>query len=486
MKAIIVGGGTAGWVTLSYLAATTDLDLTIMHSNEIDIIGVGESTTPALRHVAKTCGVDESSFMRDGKATWKFSIDFRDWMHKGSRWLHTFDDTQLVDNRINSLDYFLRARELDPDNFGIDTFNLAHGPYHYLIKHRLSTYSKDGKENLGHFQGPAYHVNAYEFGQSLRKNTNADRYTEIEATIDRVEYDDNGIKELILKDGTSMTADIYIDCTGFHRVLSKGLTDFHPYKDMKNDRAIFGTVKGVTLDEPVTGAWAQDAGWIWNIPTYGQVGSGHVYCGAYQTDQRAEDTIRDYWRQRGHEWTPTKKVEFTSGRLERIATKNLITNGLGQSFIEPLEATSIMVTCVTAMQISQQYNKHNTWNDKSSDVLNTVITRMLEETKDYVRCHYDLSNRTDSDYWNDCRRPEAIQEVCDYIDKTKRKPIYLNGFNWISMLVGYEKPYLNETTKLDQRLVDEYMREALSAESRYEEMFSDNLTVLEKLDLINK
>jgi len=103
-----------------------------------------------------------------------------------------------------------------------------------------------------------------------------------------------------------------------------------------------------------------------------------------------------------------------------------------------------------------------------------------------VRCHYDLSNRTDSDYWNDCRRPEAIQEVCDYIDKTKRKPIYLNGFNWISMLVGYEKPYLNETTKLDQRLVDEYMREALSAESRYEEMFSDNLTVLEKLDLINK
>lgn len=500
MKACVVGGGTAGWITLSYLAATTDLDLTIIHTDEIEIIGVGESTTPALKRVADAVGVDESAWMKSGSATFKYGIDFRDWLRPGSSWFHSFDDqlpaetfNQPFSNNgykkyrpgLTSVEYFLKARERDPVNYDINNFNYSHGPQQWLLEQQLSPYSSDDYMNIGHQPGYAYHINALEFGRSLKQATDMDRYTEIKQKIVDVSMDGDGVKELLLEDGTRFSADVYFDCSGFQRLLSKHLTTFKQYGEMANDSVIFGPVKNHQIYKPATEAWAQKAGWIWVTPTIGQVGSGHVYSSSFMTESEAEETIVKFWEARGVEYEPLRKLKFTSGRLEKIAVKNVISNGLGQSFIEPLEATSIMITCVTAIEFATLYNKHHTWNGNSSRVLDTVLGRLLEHTRDFVRYHYDLNER-EGDYWNHVRRIEAAEEVSDMIDlRVKAEGKLLNGFNWASMLVGYEKPYMNRTADITPEQLDIYQLYSSQMKRHYKLLTESNQSIQERLTRIN-
>lgn len=499
-KLCIVGGGTAGWITLSYLAATTDLDLTIIHSNEIDIIGVGESTTPAIRHVAQTVGLDESIWMKDSKATYKLGIDFQNWQYPGSAWFHSFDDQlphqsfgyPLTQNgkvtykkELTSIEYFLSLRKNDPKKYNIRKFNEFHGCYQYLLDHKLSPNSSEDIVNIGTFPGHAYHINAYEFGQSLRKHTTSGRYTEIVATVINVEHNETGITKLKLNDGREITADIYYDCSGFYRLLSSKLTEYQVYEDLINDSAIFGNVKGKQSYKPATEAIAQNSGWIWAIPTVGQIGSGHVYSSGFMDEQTAIDIIVDYWAKQGLKYEVSSSVKFRGGRLRDIAIKNLISAGLNQSFIEPLEATSVMHTCITAIEFAKQYNKHNCWNEKSSRILNKVMCNLLEHTRDFVRYHYELSDRIDSEYWRYVRRPEALQEVCDIIACRVKKDTLLNGFNWASMLVGYDKPYLNKLPKITDRQLDQYLYYVTMMKQHYEYLVKDNLTIEQRLKNIN-
>lgn len=500
MKACIVGGGTAGWITLSYLAATTDLDLTIIHTDEIEIIGVGESTTPALKRVADAVGVDESKWMKDGKATFKYGIDFQNWLRPGSSWFHSFDDQlpaetfhQPLSNNgykryrsgLTSVEYFLKLREEDPLKYDINHFNYNHGPQQWLLEHQRSPYDSDGHMNIGHQPGYAYHINALEFGRSLKQATPVDRYTEIKQKIVDVSVDEKGVKELTLEDGTRFSADVYFDCSGFQRVLSKHLTTFKQYTEMANDSVIFGPVKNHQIYKPATEAVAQNAGWIWVTPTVGQVGSGHVYSSAFMSESEAEEIIVKFWRDRGVEYEPLRKLKFTPGRMEKIAVKNVVSNGLGQSFIEPLEATSIMITCVTVIEFASQYNKHHTWNDRSSLVLDKVLSRLLEHTRDFVRYHWDLNER-DGDYWNHLRRIEAAEEISDMIDlRVKAEGKLLNGFNWASMLIGYEKPYTNKTADLTAEQLEIYTLYSMHMKKHYRLLSANNQTIKQRLDFIN-
>jgi len=500
MKLCVVGGGTAGWITLSYLAATTDLELTIIHSNEIDIIGVGESTTPSVRYVADAIGINESIWMRDAKATYKLGVDFLDWIRPGSRWLHSFDDQfpeqawqnplgqngkQRYRRKLTSIEYFLKMRERDPKTWDINKFNNSHGMQQYLCDNNISPYGADGRSNIGDIWGQAYHINAYEFGQSLRKHVAKERYTEIIATVDNVEYGEEGVKSLHLKDGRTITADIFFDCTGFHRLLNQGLTKYKIYEDLVADRAIFGSVKGLQSYKSATEAIAQDAGWIWVIPTWGQIGSGHVYCSSFMDEQTAIDTIVDFWKKRGYEYEMHRSIKFRGGRLEDIAIKNVISNGLGQSFIEPLEATSVMITCITAIEFATQYKKGYEWNKHCADVLNREMISVLEHTKDFVRYHYELTDRDYNDFWRTVRRPESVQEVSDIIDRRVKKDTLINGYNWASMLVGYDKPYLNPTANISEKQLEEYVYYIDMLENHYKWLNRNNISTEQWLQRIN-
>ena len=388
-RIVVVGGGTAGWITLSYLAATVDADLTIIHSDEVDIIGVGESTTPTVNHVARTVGVDEQKWMRDAKATFKYAVYFHDFNQLDGRWIHTFDDLlphqtfsrPIVDfgketfkKELTSIEYYLTHFKNN-----VSRYNCTHGPFEYMIKNKLSPFNRRGKANISQFPGYSYHINAFEFGESLRKHTPTNRFTELRKHIKDVVLNEQGVEYLLLDDNTQLTADIYIDCSGFHKLLINRMTTFSPYQELPNNGAVWGAIKGWQTNRPYTGAHAQESGWIWEIPTWEQVGSGYVYCRDFCDENKAVETIRNFWAKQGQVWEPMRQVKFTGGRMTEPTIKNVVSNGLAQSFIEPLEATSIMVTCFTIKTFVDVFNRHKneTWTARHAEIHNKIIKRFI-------------------------------------------------------------------------------------------------------------
>lgn len=504
-RIVVVGGGTSGWISLSYLAATTDAEMTIIHSEEVDSLGVGESTTPTIKHVAEACGIDEIKWMRDAKATFKYGIEFLDFNNIGSRWLHTFDDllpgqsfhTPMTEfgkstfkKEISSVEYFLTQRAKGLPGYDIDRYNDTQGGCEYLLKHRLSPYSKNGYANFSRFPGYSYHINAQEFGNSLRKHTPIDRYKELRGHVVGVERNDHGISAVILKDGSKIEGDLFIDCTGFKRVLIGDMTEFKPYEGLLNNAAIWGPVKTQSY-RPSTLSIAQPHGWIWETPTWGQIGSGYVFSDNFITVEQAEDHIRSHWKKQGLEWNPLRSVKFTSGRLKNIAVDNVVSNGLGQSFIEPLEATSVMVACVTVRNVSKMFNKHRGWTSNSSRILSTVMERFLEETKEFVLGHYTLSDRTDTEYWKAYQNTDILEYMASMIEKKLEKEwvshgeTNLNGYNWASMLIGYNKPYLGNLPKIDDWQLENYEFYSKQLIENYQYLYSKNVSVENRLKFIH-
>lgn len=503
-KIIVVGGGTSGWITLAYLVATTKLDIVIVHSDEIDTLGVGESTTPTIKHVAETCGIDEKTWMKRSKASFKYGIEFLNFNNIGSRWFHSFDDfipsqcfsTPITEfgksnfkKELSSVEYFLHQR-LHDEKYNSDWFNISQGGSQLLVDKQLSPYNQDGKVNFNKFPGYSYHINAHEFGGSLRDNVPTDRYKEIKSTIKNVEYDDEGVKSLTLDDGSKISADLYIDCSGFKRILINKLTRFNPYKGLINNAAVWGSVKTQSY-RPSTISIAQKYGWIWETPTRGQIGSGYVFCDDFISTSDAEKYMMKHWNYKGHDWKPKRSVKFNSGSLDNVAVKNVVSNGLGQSFIEPLEATSIMVICVTVKNISKLINKNKKWSNKESIIFSKVMKKFLNETMEYVLGHYTLSNRSDTDYWRAYDKTDAVKITSNMIkSKLNNGWVHhgetnLNLYNWASMLVGYDKPYINKLPNLTESQIDNYKFYTQQLISNYNYHYKNNISVKDRLNYIN-
>ena len=503
---IVVGGGTAGWITLAYLAATVDADLTIVHSDEVNIIGVGESTTPIIKNVANTIGLDDSTWMKECRASYKYGIDFYNFGKLNSRWRHLYDDllpgqiynNPLIDNgkiefksNITSTQYFLSQRAKGHSCYDIDYYNTSQGGCSYLTDNRLSPYDQEGRMNFSSNHLYSYHVNANLFGQSLKKHTSPDKFKEIRSTIRHVEVDENGVKNLILDDGSILSGDLYIDCTGFARLLTKELTTYVKHDKLLNNAAVWGQVKGHNIDLPNTRSTAKEAGWIWEIPTWGQVGSGHVYCDDFITEEQATDTITKHWADQGLVWTPDKKVKFVSGRLKEIAITNVVANGLGQSFIEPLEATSIMITCYTAINIARLFNKHQGWDPQVARAMSIVADKYIGGTMDFISAHYTLSDRIDTDYWRAYDRTDALEKVCHDIEQhinrgwAKREEVVLNAYNWTSLLVGFDKPYIRDLPTFSDSDIENYEFYTRQLIENYQHVYKNNISIKDKLQQIH-
>jgi tryptophan halogenase len=506
-KIVIVGGGTAGWINLAYIVAKLkDVDVTIIHSNEIDIIGVGESTSPTIRQVADAVGVDEFTWMRDAKAIFKYGVEFLDWNQKGSRWLHAFEgelpeaafNNPIIDfgrdnfeQQLSSIDYFLKIRQTD-SSYDIDKFNMMHGPMEYMLRTNKGPYTQTGECNISKLPGYAYHVNAFEYSQCLRKHTPKEKFTEIVDTVIDVELDDNGVKSLLTKSGNRVTGDIFIDCTGMKKLLIGKLTGFTKFEGLKNDRAIFGAVTGFKNYTPTTITHAQDAGWIWGTRSWERMGSGHVYASDFISDDAAHDTISKYWADRGCKWNEANRLKFTSGRSTHLAIKNVVSNGLSQSFVEPLEGTSIMVTAWTVIRFVEIYERNGGWGEKSSRMLHSVMNSFLEIVESFVKYHYSLSDRTDTDYWMSYKNPNAVQEVNDIISSKLKGPMLgkgvtaLNKYNWTSLLIGFDKPFTNPLADLTTEQIENYLHFCKLAEENYKFIVRNNPTPEELANKIHK
>lgn len=408
MKIVVVGGGSSGWITASYLKNNLNCDLTVIHSKINQTIGVGEGTTPTINNVMSHIENWKSSC----NAVKKYGVLFENFYKQDSQWWHIFEDA-FFKNGKDSVEEILKT------SCNSYHFNAYHGD---MINY---AFNQDHSFVPVKSPGYGYHVQAEKLGNVLKESMS--EYTLIEEDVKDVIINDEGIDYLLLENNKKIKADYFFDCTGFKRVLIDKLTEFQPYDDMIADSFIVGQLKQ-RKNRPYTLSSAKEHGWQWEIDTQDRTNSGYVFCSSItsEEDARIESGLDGDLR------------KFSSGRMKHLAIKNVIPNGLAQSFIEPLEATSIMMTIVTVEKFVETIKRNY-----NISTFEKIMKKFLSHTKKFVKFHYTLSKRQDSEWWLYwSNQNDDINSFFADSLKNKRycKPneTLLNHFNIASMMVGYE------------------------------------------------
>jgi tryptophan halogenase len=463
MKMIILGGGSAGWMTASYLSVhNPELDITIIESENIPTIGVGEATTPYLMKFFKDIGVeDESEWMPKCNATYKNGVMYEDWDYVNSRLWHSFE---VDENKFETWNALRKKEGLGVGDYWTSTMRNGHIAMRDSGKWLAD---KDGnipdwqhsKSFNGWPQHWAYHLDAGLFGEFLKERTTAVNH--VIADIDNVVVDEDGINKLIADDGREFTADLYIDCTGFRRLLIDKVAgdtfkSFKPY--LTHDKACvirYPYIDAENEMKPRTRAKALSSGWYWEIPLYDKISTGYVYTSDYLTDEEAEFELRN---DIGFDRTKDSKsfvVDIKAGYFPEPWTKNVVPVGLAGGFIEPLESTLLFVIQMAGIRINQALKGEIT-----KEQYNSMATENLSDFLDFISVSYNMSHRQDTKFWKDRKNQGFITErMSEWLEKAKTKMqppekhiLFVNS-SWISKLVGFN--HLPESSNTDAQAEQE-------------------------------
>jgi tryptophan 6-halogenase len=412
MKIVVLGGGTAGWMTANLMAkawANKNIEITLVESPNIGVIGVGEGSTPHLKSFFDTIGVEESQWMPACNATYKNGIRFENWSTKPgfTSYFHPF--TSLIDAHTapaftyNSL---FRRRGYDVDSHP-DRFFLSAA----LAKNKQVPIAND---NFPFDIGYGYHFDSVLLGQFLAKVAQSNGVKRIQSTVEQVNVaqiklnstaEVGDIESLALADGQIITADMFIDCSGFRSLLLQDTLQV-PFisfaENLFNDSAVTIGLphdKAVKTVDSQTIATAMKHGWAWNIPLTNRSGNGYVYSSKYCTKAEAERELREKLGPCCHD-IAARHLTMKVGRVEKHWHKNCVAIGLSQGFIEPLEATALHFVQETIEQLIANLNEHNFARAGQSH-FNEKINARFEGIRDYIVGHYRLSSREDSQYWRD-------------------------------------------------------------------------------------
>jgi len=387
---VVVGGGTAGWLAAMMLTdaarrAGQSARVTVIESSRIGTIGVGEGTTAVFRQMLKHFGIDEMDFLRETGATIKYGIRHRDWRRLGHHYDGPIDDPHLLAPGLPLHAYAVAAGR---------PVGEAH-LFQALIDARRAPFAEvEGRLVPA---GPFHH--AYHFDQALAGaflKRHARGVTLIDDQVAGVETGETGITTLQLESGQRIEGDFFLDCTGFRGALIGALgADWISYAEvLPVNRAMpfwLDLAEGEEID-PVTLAWAQGAGWMWQIPTQGRLGCGYVYSDAHTTPEAAQAEIETAL---GRPIEPRRDIRIDAGRLKEAWRGNCVALGLSSSFLEPLEATSIHGTVVQLMMLTDWLG------DPAAPArYNAAVARQVDDFRDFIRLHY-VSERRDTPFWRD-------------------------------------------------------------------------------------
>ena len=399
-KVVIVGGGTAGWMAANLLASKwKDIEICLVESEEIGIIGVGEGSTPHLKFFFDAIGVADSQWMPRCNATYKTGITFDKWstLPGFESYFHPFA-AQIDD--IFTLPLFYKNIQARMQGYDVD----AH-PDKYFLETYLS------RNNLGPLPNECfpfgvaygYHFDSALLGQFLAENGQGLGVKRVYGTVDDIIVNSHGnVSSIKLNDGSQIEADFFIDSSGFSSLLMQKALKVN-YKSFKenlfNDAAVV-MPSDITTELPVeTRSTALSNGWAWKIPLRNRFGNGYVYSREHIDTDQAEKELRQHLGLLESD-TQAKHLSMKVGRVEKHWYKNCLAVGLSQGFIEPLEATAIALSFNTISQFIQCFQQGK-FTNQYQDAFNTDINAKFDGIRDYVVCHYKTNQRTDSDYWRD-------------------------------------------------------------------------------------
>ena len=405
LSILVVGGGTAGWLTAAYLAKALgrSVAITVLESPDIGIVGVGEGTFPTIRETLRFLDIPESMFVRTAAATFKQGVRFDGWLHptneagQAHSYLHPFEPPFQLGGVVSR---WLAQDEQDRDAFADAV----------TIQARVTAAGRAPKQaSDGEFDGPlayAYHFDAVKLADVLAERARELGVRHLTGTLTGVVLDARGSIDHVDTDAGTLEADLFIDCTGFKaELIGRALgSSLHSVADqLFTDRALTcklpmpeGQIASTTI------ATAHGGGWLWDIGLAEARGIGCVYSSRHIDDERAAAILTDYIGDAARDIVP-RRIAFSAGWRERQWIGNCVAVGLSAGFLEPLESTGVVLIEVAAAMIAELL-PHAGAVDASADRFNQVMAARYEGIVDFLKLHYCLSRRPEP-FWRDNADP---------------------------------------------------------------------------------
>ena len=477
-KIVIAGGGSAGWVCASVIAAhargSGGIEVLLVESPDIPIIGVGEGTWPSMRKTLQGIGLPEASLIRECSASFKQGTLFRGWSGRSGfdDYLHPFS---------------LPAQYADLNPAKIWLAHGARGDFAELVTPQAQVIRK----GLAPRQASAppyafsvnygYHFDAGGFAALLRRHTTGQLGVQyISGNIEQIESRPDGdIAALRLAGGQRVAGDLFIDCTGHRALLLDGHfgSKLKPVRDtLFNDRAIAVQVPHAEADAPiapVTIATAQSAGWIWDIGLSSRRGIGHVHSSAHCEEHAAKAELERYVAQTSPGVDPAgldyRRIHFQPGYRERFWIRNCVAAGLSAGFVEPLEASALVLVEQSAAFIGEQLPRERGIMDVLANRFNEKMRYHWRGIIDFLKLHYAVSERADSEYWRQHRDPQSWpgslkdkmmlwrQQTPWHEDAPRLDELFPSAsYQYVLYGMGYRPPHMPDGgTEAERRRADE-------------------------------
>ena len=440
---VIAGGGTAGWMTaaaLSRLISNGQTRITLVESEEIGTVGVGEATIPPINMFNRLLGIDENDFIRSTQATFKLGIEFEGWRREGHRYIHPFGEYGLDINAVRFYQFWLKLRSMGEDVGGIDDYCLSAVA---AYNGRFAPPDPDPR-TVQSAMAYAFHFDAGLYAAYLRRYSEARGVRRVEGKIGQVKRrgEDGFVTSLQLADGQNLEGDLFIDCTGF-RALLIGETLGVGYEDWSHwlpvDRAQAVPSANVGAPVPYTRSIARPAGWQWCIPLQHRTGNGHVYCSEFMDDETAARILLANLE--GAPLADPRTLKFKTGRRVEAWNRNVVAIGLSGGFLEPLESTSIhLIQAGISKLIALMPDKRFSPAERST--YNRLTAMQFEQVRDFIILHYNANERQEP-FWQQRRRmpiPESLQERIELFRSKGRifrfEDELFGEANWLSVLLG--------------------------------------------------
>jgi tryptophan halogenase len=442
-RIVIVGGGTAGWMAAAILAplANDGYSITLIESDEIGTVGVGEATIPQINLFNQALGLDEDEFVRSTNGTFKLGIEFVDWHRKGSRYMHAFGDVGRDIGLVAFQHYWHRGRELgfaeDLRHYSLNELAARAGR---MQRGRLRTTDKLGPMPY------AFHFDASLYAAFLRRKAEAAGVRRVEGKIVDVAMDSERgeVTAVRLAGGEAVEGDLFLDCSGFRALLiegalKSGFDDWSRWLPCDRAWAVPCELGGDGLT-PYTRATARDAGWQWRIPLQHRIGNGHVYCSAFCEDEAAAAVL--VANLDGNPIAEPRQLRFTAGRRRSFWNGNVVALGLAAGFLEPLESTSIHLV-QSGLQRLLKLLPRGRGNPALAAEFNRQTSLEYERIRDFLILHYKATTRDDTEFWRHCGAmevPDSLAERISLFRETgqivRRDDELFTEVGWLQVLVG--------------------------------------------------
>jgi len=438
----ILGGGSAGWMTAISLinALPANCDITVIESDEIGTVGVGEATIPPIKEFNKRLGIDEQEFLTATKGTFKLGIEFIDWTRKGHSYGHMFGQFGPRFDYLPLYQYWLKSKT-EGNKLPLDDYSMAWA----LAKSNKFDKPQGGQNSIMNTYHYAYHFDAGLYAEFLKKRSMKLGVKRIEGIVEssEVDYQNHLIKNLTLKTGEIIEADFFIDCSGFKGVLIEGALQ-SGYTDWTHllpcDSAVAVPTKHTGPIASLTQSTARDAGWQWKIPLQHRVGNGYVYSSKFISDEDAKKTLLD--NVEGELLGEPRIIKYKTGHRNEPWKGNCLAIGLSSGFLEPLESTALHLIQSSIYRFISLFPR-NSLDKISASEFNKKTIEEFNAAKDFIILHYHATERDDTPFWRKVSSMDIPTTLKYRIEQFKNrghiifsKDELFGLDNWMSVLIG--------------------------------------------------